>query len=188
MKCSSCGIGTLAPSYLEGLFACHTCDNCGGNLILLEDFLRWHEQHPDTQLLADAAVEEVAQETSKAMICPKTGGLMTKYKISADTEHRLDLSPTINAVWLDKGEWDLLKSKGLAHKLNNIFTDHWQHKITANAASEVLSGLYQRRFGDQYDEIKHFRARLIEMGDSPDCEISKSEVIAYLLADDPYAV
>lgn len=181
MKCSSCHTGNLVASYLEGLFACHTCSECGGNLILLGDFLRWQEQNPETELSENAQLEVVPQETSKAMICPKTGGLMTKYKISADTEHRLDLSPTINAVWLDKGEWGLLKSKGLANRLNSIFTDHWQHDIRSNAASEVLTALYQRKFGDRYEEVKQLRASLESME-------NRSEVIAYLLADDPYQV
>jgi len=106
---------------------------------------------------------------------------MTKYKISADSEHRLDLSRAINAVWLDKGEWELLKSKGLATKINNIFTDHWQHDIRSRAASEVLSALYQRKFAENYDEIKRFKAILDSME-------AKHEVFAYLLADDPYSV
>lgn len=181
MKCSSCHTGTLSPSYLEGLFACHTCTDCEGNLILLSDFLRWQEQNPEVDLPENVDVEVDTQETSKAMICPKTGGLMTKYKISADTEHRLDLSPTINAIWLDKGEWALLKSKGLAVKLNNIFTDHWQHEIRSNAATEVLSSLYQRKFGDRYEEVKRLRASLESMD-------NRSEVIAYILADDPYKI
>ena len=181
MKCSSCKIGTLSPSYLEGLFPCHTCTNCGGNLILLGDFLRWQEQNSEVDLHENVGVAVDAQETSKAMICPKTGGLMTKYKISADTEHRLDLSPSINAIWLDKGEWALLKSKGLATKLNKIFTDHWQHEIRSNETTEVLSALYQRKFGGRYEEVKRLRASLESMD-------KRSEVIAYLLADDPYKI
>jgi Zn-finger nucleic acid-binding protein len=83
---------------------------------------------------------------------------MTKYRISADTQHRLDLSPTVNAVWLDKGEWNLIKEKGLATKLSDIFTDHWQHEILDAETSEVLQQLYARRFGDQYEEFqKHAR-------------------------------
>ena len=181
MKCTSCHDGFLQPAYLDSLFPCHTCTNCGGNLVMLTDFLRWQEQNKDTEfvVLSSSAVEAV--ETSKAMICPKTGGLMTKYKISKDTEHRLDLSPTINAVWMDKGEWDLLKEKGLAPRLNNIFTDHWQKDIRSQESSDVLAELYQDKFGHHYEDIKIFREKLWGMK-------SKSEVIAYLLSDDPYSM
>ncbi|MFT5611914.1 MAG: Zn-finger nucleic acid-binding protein [Arenicella sp.] len=56
------------------------------------------------------------------MVCPVSGRLMTKYRISKDIDHRLDLSPTASVIWMDKGEWGLLKEKGLAGKLNQIFT------------------------------------------------------------------
>lgn len=176
MKCSSCGIGKLEASYFEGLFACHSCSNCGGDLILLGDFLRWQELNPEYCLSEDEGVEVVAEETTRAMVCPLSGTLMTKYRISADSQHRLDLSPTINAVWLDKGEWNLLKEKGLANKLNEIFTNHWQRGIRENETSEMLEDLYLDRFGEQYDKVKAFKNVIKEMH-------NKSAVVAYLLSD-----
>ena len=176
MKCSSCGIGRLEPSYFEGLFACHSCSNCGGDLILLGDFMRWQKLNPEADLSVSAEVDVVLEETSRAMICPLTGGLMTKYRISADTEHRLDLSPTINAVWLDKGEWNLLKEQGLASKLNDIFTNHWQREIIAVETSEALDELYAGKFGEHYEKVKEFKKVITEMN-------NRSEVIAYLLSD-----
>lgn len=176
MKCSSCGTGRLEPSYFEGLFACHSCSDCGGDLILLGDFLRWQELNPESDLIASTDVEVALEETSKAMICPLSGTIMTKYRISADTEHRLDLSPTINAVWLDKGEWSLLKEQGLANKLNSIFTEHWQREIRATESSEVISELNERRFGEHYPQIKAFKKLIAGME-------NRSEVIAYLLGD-----
>lgn len=125
MKCPSCGIGKLESSYFDGLFACQWCSKCDGELILLRDLKKWQEQHPESEFTVSAEVEMISVDTAKAMVCPLRGGLMTKYRISADTQHRLDLSPTVNAVWLDKGEWNLIKEKGLATKLSDIFTDHW---------------------------------------------------------------
>jgi len=179
MKCTSCNSGQLNSAYLEGLFPCHTCSNCGGNLIMLTDYLRWQDQNKEIDLSADASLEVDAQETSKAMLCPKTGSIMTKYKISKDSEHRLDLSPTINAIWMDRGEWELLKENGLAGKLNNIFTSHWQHDIRSQESADVLASLYQQKFGENYTAIKEFRELLNTMD-------SKSETLAYLMADDPY--
>lgn len=177
MKCTSCGEASLNSSYLEPQLPCYNCPACGGNLLMLTDFLRWKENHSVEFAENSATVE--AQETSKAMVCPKTGGLMTKYKISKDTEHRLDLSPSINAVWMDKGEWELLKEKGLASKINAIFTDHWQEEIRSEESADILSALYQKRFGEKYDEIKAFRDLISD-------KEYRSAAIAYLLAEDPY--
>lgn len=180
MKCSACKVGTLKSSKLDGLFNSHSCTHCHGDLILLGDFMQWQKLNPESDLNLEAEIGVVSNETSKAMICPLTGTIMTKYRISADTEHRLDLSPTINAVWLDKGEWDLLKEKGLANKLNNIFTSHWQRNIHDNETSEVLTELYVKKFGEHYREIKAFKKTLRKIN-------NPREVIAYLLAEDPYS-
>jgi len=142
---------------------------------MLSDFLRWKESNEPT---TDNVAVEI-QETSKAMVCPKTGRLMTKYKISKDIEHRLDLSPSINAVWIDKGEWELLKENGLATKLNNIFTNHWQHEIRSQESADIIKALYKEKFGENYAALKEFRERLNSMS-------ARSEALAYLMADDPY--
>lgn len=176
MKCSSCKVGTLEASKLDGLFNSHSCTHCAGDLILLGDFMQWQKRNPESDLNADAEVNVVSEETSNAMICPLSGTIMTKYRISSDTEHRLDLSPTINAVWLDKGEWNLLKEKGLANKLNTIFTNHWQHNIHDEETSETLNELYTKKFGERFSEIKLFKKTLTKMN-------NPREVIAYLLSD-----
>ena len=120
MKCTSCKQGTLAPAYLDCLFPCHTCSHCAGNLVMLSDYLHWLEdnENPDFVKASDALVQ--AEETSSAMLCPETEAVMLKYKISRSSEHRLDLSPAINAVRLDKGEWDLLKQEGAYFQLHQM--------------------------------------------------------------------
>lgn len=179
MKCTSCNDGSLSSSHLEGLFPCQTCSNCGGNLIMLTDYLRWRDHNEDVDLSTNSSIEVQVQENSKTMLCPITGGIMTKYKISKDSEHRLDLSPIINAIWMDKGEWELLKESGLATQLNNIFTSHWQYDIRSQESADILDALYQEKFGDNYATLKEFRKTLDTMQ-------NRSEVLAFLMADDPY--
>jgi len=179
MKCTSCRSGVLNPSYLEGLFPCHTCNNCEGTLVMLADYLRWQGENENSKFVAQVADTIEAEETTRALICPKTGGLMTKYRISKETDHRLDLSPTINAVWMDKGEWQLLKDNGLAGSLSTIFTDHWQTEIRSQESADIMLAFYERIFGENYEQIKAFREMLNETD-------IKSEAIAYLIADDPY--
>lgn len=179
MKCTACKVGALSPGYLDSMLPSHICSGCGGVFLRMIDYFRWQEDCVKTDLIACPPVSVQAEETSKAMLCPKTGVFMTKYRISKDTDHRLDFSAAANAVWLDKGEWELLKAADLSERLNNIFTDHWQREIHAQESSEVMSELYQRRFGEHYKKLKDFRVALNSMP-------QKQEAIAYLLADDPY--
>ena len=178
MKCTSCNNGTLSPAYLEPQLPCHTCSNCGGDFLMLTDFLRWKSNNeiPNSSI---KSCEIKAEESSKALLCPKTRVLMTKYKISNDSDHRLDLSPSIDAVWMDKGEWALLKAKGLANNINLIFTDHWQQDIRSAESTDIMSVLYARKFGDHYSTLKEFRSVLDKFE-------NRSAALAYLMAKDPY--
>lgn len=183
MKCTACKSGHLSPAYLDSLLPCHTCSHCGGSLLRMIDYFRWQEQggldEKEEVAVGEVQINVDAEETSKAILCPKTGGLMTKYRISKDTDHRLDFSAPLNAVWMDKGEWDLLKKSGLVNRLNNVFTNHWQQDIRAQESVEVMEELYRRRFGAHYEALKECRNLLDTMA-------KRSEAVAYLMADDPY--
>lgn len=179
MKCTACNEGVLNSDYLESLLPCRTCSNCGGHWLALTDYLRWLADEPVLAIeKSEVRVESV--DTQKAMICPKTGKIMTKYRITSDSEHRLDLSPSVDCIWLDSGEWQLLKQHGLADRLNQIFTRHWQQEIREQESSDILRAMYQRKFGERYASIKAFRKELMEVPD-------KHSVIAYLIAEDPYS-
>lgn len=179
MKCTSCHQGILQPAYLDDLFPCHTCTNCGGNFILLNAYLSWLESHPEVNFVSNCEAEVDADDNRKVMLCPKTGSIMLKYRISKDTEHRLDLSPSINAIWMDRGEWELIKKEGIAGQLNSVFTDTWQRKIREARTEDVLRAMYEREFGENYAQIQAFKELLSEMP-------NKAEVIAYLVSDNPY--
>lgn len=181
MKCSSCNQGTLKPAYLDSLFACHQCDHCGGNWLYLGDYLRWQQSNPQYTFDENWLLDYEIQETKKSMLCPVTGAIMVKYRISSQTGHRLDLSSRVNAIWLDKGEWELLKQEGLAGQLNRIFTDPWQRKIRNQTAAETLKSMYIEQFGDEvYQQVSQMRSWLAQ-------QPNKNELIAYLIANDPYS-
>ena len=158
MKCPSCQTGRLQPASLETLFSCQTCNSCGGSWVLLEDYFRWKASKPEEQNeSADIDIIESA-DTKKTLICPVTGKLMLKYRISTESDCRLDLSPYANAIWLDQGEWLLLKKLGLTTQLNRIFTDPWQKKIRTTTSKEALEQVYREKLGDKdYDKIKEIR-------------------------------
>ena len=179
MICPSCDKGRLKPAYLDNLFPCHTCSTCGGNWVRLPDYLRWRETNA---FPAKGSVTlEAVTDTTKAMICPETGRIMLKYLISKETDHRIDLSRLANAVWLDKGEWDLLKAEGLTGNLHEIFTDQWQASIRESETADVLTAVYGQKFGKDYAELKRIRSWLRTKD-------NYSDMLAYLIAADPYKV
>lgn len=155
MKCTSCKAGSLIPSFLDAQFRCHTCDKCGGNWILIEDYVSWKERNPEFEFNADRIEEIVADDTSEALLCPVTGGLMRKLRISKNTPHRMDYSARVGGVWLDKGEWELLVAGGLAGNLNALLTEEWQHRVKLDSSKAALTEMYRGKFGDDdYERAK----------------------------------
>ncbi|WP_158587032.1 zf-TFIIB domain-containing protein [Motilimonas pumila] len=179
MQCTSCEQGQLVGSHLAPLLPTKSCSHCGGHFFYLADYLRWLEQAPKPTAI-DSEIE--ANETNKAMLCPVSGRLMRKYRITHTQPHKVDLSTSVNGIWLDKGEWELLEQEGLSLVLNKIFTDPWQRNIRLGKTSEVLKAQYQAKFGDQtYQKMQALRQ---EIHDSE----QKAELLAYLVAEDPYSV
>lgn len=180
MNCPSCKKGKLKPSFIDDLFRCNTCNDCGGNWFYLTDYLHWLGKGKSVLTSATSLVERDDHDTKNAMLCPITGQIMLKYRISNKSSHRLDLSPSISAIWLDKGEWELIKEEGLSRQLNQIFTEPWQRKVKSDQAKETLEVMYLEEFGESdYTKLKEIRIWL-ENNDN------KQAMLAYLLAGNPY--
>lgn len=181
MQCTKCKVGTLSPSFVDQLFRAHTCSHCGGNWILIEDFVSWKEQNQAYQFFESYELTEEITDTKHALLCPVTGGIMRKFKMTASTNHRIDYSASVGGLWLDKGEWELLKSEGVAGALNTIVTNQWQNQIRANTTANNLSAVYATKFGnDTYEKAKSLREWL-------HAQPNKSDLRAYILAEDPYS-
>lgn len=179
MKCTSCKVGYLAPRIMDDLFRAHTCTECGGNWILIEDYVVWKENNPDFNVADDITCEAVDTET--ALLCPQSGKIMRKFRITSKRPHRLDYSAFVGGVWLDKGEWDLIKQDGLAGSLNAVLSVQWQKNIRIDTAKVNFTSLYTDKFGEEsYSKLKEIRQWL---DDHP----NKADLRAYLLAEDPYS-
>ncbi len=179
MKCTSCKSGQLLPSFIEGQFRAHTCSHCEGNWILVEDYVSWKERNPQFSFKTDSTCE--AEDTKTAMLCPVSGLIMRKLRLSSNTVHRIDYSASVGGVWLDKGEWDLLKEEGLAGSLNSVLTTHWQRNVRLDSTKDNFSEIYKDKFGqDSYNKVKELRGWLAE-------QPNKADLRAYLLAEDPYS-
>ena len=179
MRCTRCKAGDLSPDFIEQQFRAHSCNNCGGYWILIEDYVSWKERNPQHKF-SDIEVSELP-DSSKAMLCPISGTIMRKLHISKDNSHRLDYSTAVGGVWLDKGEWELLKHEGLAGSLNKILTEQWQGEIREQKSEETFHHIYRAKFGEQdYQKIKELRVWL-------DGHPHKADLRAYLLAEDPYS-
>ena len=106
---------------------------------------------------------------------------MRKLRLSSNTVHRIDYSASVGGIWLDKGEWELLKDEGLAGSLNSVLTAHWQRNIRIDSTKDNFSAIYTDKFGQvSYDKVKELREWLSQQS-------NKADLRAYLFAEDPYS-
>ncbi len=160
MKCPSCHVGILQNDTIDNLFPCKTCDHCQGHWLLLKDYMYWKNHSDKKPIIEDTDISAI--ETKNALICPLSGTLMIKYRISNEVENRIDYSRHCSAIWLDHGEWQLIKKLDLAYQLNDIFTTNWQKKVKDNASSQLSDKCYIERFGEEdYKKIKEIRDWLV---------------------------
>lgn len=185
MHCPKCKTVELNDGYLEPSLASKSCPSCQGDWLLLDDYLNWKNtnqtacaEHINND--NDLNIEEII-DTKRALICPISGTLMTKFRITKDTEHRLDLSSATGGIWFDKGEWQLLKKFNIALQLNQIFTTAWQNSIRSEMTKEVLSKLYIDRFGQQDYQ------KLTEIKQWIDQHPQKEHIKSFLLSNDPWS-
>ncbi len=181
MKCSSCKKGSLVAGLIEGQLKVHTCSHCKGNWILVENFVEWKRHNPEHQFSNQDRFEQDLSDTKKALLCPVSGTLMRKFRMSSKHEHRLDYSTAVGGIWLDQGEWELLKSEGLADSLNTLVTQQWQNQIREQKSKKNFSSIYTEKMGaESYAKVKEFRLWLEK-------QPNKADLRAYLFAEDPYS-
>jgi len=179
MKCTSCKEGELIPSFIDGQFRAQNCTKCNGDWILIEDYVAWKERNP--QFTFDESSNCEVDDTKVALLCPVTGTIMRKFRLSTKNEHRIDYSASVGGVWLDAGEWELLKEEGLAGSLNAVLTAHWQRNIRINNTKDNFTEIYKDKFGiKSYDKVKALREWLYQ-------QPNKADLRAYILAEDPYS-
>lgn len=180
MKCPSCKGSNLSPSFIEDLFRAHTCCDCGGNWIFIDDYLVWLEHNKEYSFTNNDTFE--VDDTKTALFCPVTSAIMQKYRISNHSEHRVDYSPSVGGIWLDSGEWEYLKEHKLAGSLNKLITNEWQKRLRDENAELTFSEIYSERFGEEsYKKVKEIREWI---NNHP----NKMDLRAYILAVDPYTV
>nr|WP_086940817.1 zf-TFIIB domain-containing protein [Thaumasiovibrio occultus] len=182
MKCPKCKDSALHAKQMDEQFAAQECERCGGDWILVEDFVQWRENNPGFEFAKNVDVEEdEILDSQNALLCPRTGTFMRKFRIAAQNAHRLDYSAAVGGIWLDNGEWELLKKEGIAGQLNEILTNKWQQAVRESMSKEQFALIYSRKFGEtDYQKVRDIRGWI-------DSHPAKADLRAYLFAEDPYS-
>ena len=148
---------------IESGLQAYQCPESGGLWIPLQSYLAWKERHPQgTGASAEGSVP-VFQDDSRqrALICPESGRLLLRYRVGQGLQFHLDRSPATGGVWLDKGEWETLKRKGLHVALHLIFTASYQRQIRSSEYVQTMTETFRDRIGAaDFSRVAQFGAWL----------------------------
>lgn len=174
MICPACGARQFAPKKIDGALPAEECTQCHGVLVELELYRMWRKNRP--QVAAHEYVGEITEVNDAVRLCPQTGRMMTRIRVSNDNPLLLDYSVAAQAVWFDHGEWERLMALGLSGQLDAILSERWQSELKQAASRERTENAMRVRFGDAaYEELVRVREW---MATQP----NRLEMIAFLTA------
>lgn len=76
------------------------------------------------------------------MLCPESHCLLVRYHVGKSLGFYIDRSPSTGGIWLDDGEWQALKKKGIHASLHMIFNSSYQKKVRVEEAQKSLSEIF----------------------------------------------
>ena len=146
-------------SEMEPGLCAYVCPESGGVWIPMQSYLDWKEHHgQDVSELPPGYVPMLADDSKRrALICPESGYLLMRYRVGHGLHFHVEVSPKTGGIWLDRGEWEALKSKGLHVELNHIFTAPYQERVRSAEREEVLEGVFRERIGEDFEKVAEFR-------------------------------
>ena len=148
---------------IEPGLSVYECPKSGGIWIPLDRYYAWKESHQNQQRPLPENYKPVIADDSKqrALLCPESGRLLIRYKVGHGLDFHINLSPVTGGVWLDRGEWDALKSKGLASQLHLIFTASYQRQVRNEEYQQALTREFEERIGAaDFQKVAAFKSWL----------------------------
>ncbi len=136
------------------LFA-YTCPKSEGIWIPLQRYLDWKSHHRDTGSSLPMGYTPTPADDSKrrVLICPESGRLLSRYGVGHGLKFQVDVSPVTGGIWLDQGEWEALKSKGIHVELNLVFSASYQRQIRTAEYELALERTFAERIGAEDFQI-----------------------------------
>ena len=173
MKCPSCTTADLHPQRLESGLSGYSCGGCSGVLLSVGPYVDWVAAQPSSPDEFEAFTA-AARDSKRALLCPKCSRIMVKFRVSSDSDHGLDFCFGCEEVWLDGGEWDYLKGKGLHTKITTISTAVWQRRLREEWTSAARLERFKQTIGSEaFPEVERFRVWL-------ERQPERSEILRYL--------
>ena len=165
LNCYKCTNQTLSPTKLNDTLSALVCKSCEGTYLDLLSYRTWLENHPavnDTNETLDSFSADELDNTDNALICQRCRKFMLKYRINNEHKNTINVCHTCDDVWLDRGEWSLLKYLNMQDKLTAVMSEPWQQQLRNQDRDQSFKKLYQQKLGTDFDKVEGFATWLSE--------------------------
>jgi Zn-finger nucleic acid-binding protein len=159
MKCPSCGSLSLEKHVLEPDLSALKCSNCSGLWIQSFAYWKWLEVHRSDLTPPSFKDFLVAAEDAEAKTCPECQSILVRFKVGSKSSFSIERCGFCAGVWLDKDEWEQLRSQGLHDEIHRIFSFAWQKQIREQAREKNFEDRLTEKLGNtDYQEAKRVKA------------------------------
>ncbi len=173
-KCPNCSDVELRHTLVAGSLPANGCHRCKGVLVSLTSYRDWRERSGVSGRSSEKTGPSTAITDSKdALLCGKCRNVMTKFKVAADVDNRVDFCSSCDEVWLDNGEWELIESLVGSGELSNITTQPWQYRVMTDTMERIELDCLKKDFGEDFD-------RVTALAEILDGHPARLEILAYL--------
>lgn len=133
----------LQPATLDVGLPVMQCPETGGIWLDRQQYDTWRSQQPPSDFDPDTLAERLATvefappaEDGKAALCPESGRILIRARVDAPQPFYVERSPESGGIWLDRGEWEVLKQVGLHRQIDRLFSADWQVQLREHSQAE----------------------------------------------------
>ena len=121
MNCPICKYDGLKTTEIEANLFAEVCAKCAGKWISSKNYYSWLESHGSNlpEIPADRDAEMTIPQFELARLCPADRRILIKYKVGHNIPFTVDRCGNCAGIWLDKNEWETLKSRNLQPAIRN---------------------------------------------------------------------
>lgn len=183
-QCPKEGQIELTDSQLSAGLLAKSCPSCGGAWIPPEHYTAWQRRHnhPEDPVTVSILPLSVVGATApppldnRAALCPDCRSYLVRGRVSLQNfAFFVERCPNCNGIWIDAGEWDILKALNLHTHIDYIFSTEWQARVRELEQTERERQATLEKMGPEIAQ------RLFELADLLESHPNGDFGVAYLM-------
>lgn len=155
MKCPVCKTVSLEAAEVDRQLPTHACSSCGGQWVKVEEYLKWLDLHGPNlpEKSPDQAVNLPVNDSKPGKLCPACGAFLIRHLVGHGVSFHLDRCGRCGGFWLDRNEWEILKSRNLHDDVHYIFSEVWQSQARHQEQRAQYEGAVVKILDDKLRQV-----------------------------------